>query len=118
MKKLLILIVAIALYFHFYPNEQVNNWLSEQKEMVLDTFSNATDTRVRLNSEKILEDVSQHFAQFNTEEETFISEMTSTRESVKAFYKKHCDNQQPSHKLHRENLKLVCQSISKYSNLL
>ena len=66
MKKLLILIVAGALYFHFYPNEKLNNWLLEQKSVVLSYFSDATDTQVRLSPTKVYKDISRDFAQFNS----------------------------------------------------
>ena len=68
MKKLLILIVAGALYFHYYPNEKLNNWLFEQKQTVLGYFSDATDTKVRLKSDKIYQDLAKDFGQFNSQE--------------------------------------------------
>jgi len=118
MKKLLILIVAAALYFHFYPNEKLNAWLSEQKAMVLSVFSDATDTKVRLKADKIYQDLSRDFAQFTTKEQEYIAEITSNRKSVKSFYNQYCDTKKQTPKLHRENLAKVCQVISQYSALL
>lgn len=117
MKKLLILIVAAALYFHYYPNEKLNSWFFEQKQTVLSYFSDATDTKVRLNSDKIYQDLTKDFAQFNQEEKAFVAEITSSREKVKNFNEQYCKTQKQTPKLHRDNLVKVCYTISKYSNL-
>ncbi len=118
MKKLLILIVAGALYLHFYPNEKLNTWLSEQKTMALETFSDATDTKVRLKADKIYQDLQQNFAQFTPKEEAYVAEITASRKSVKEFYNEYCRSQKQTPKLHHENVKRVCQVINKYSSLL
>ena len=118
MKKLLILIVAGALYFHYYPNEKLNSWLFEQKQTVLGYFSDATDTKVRLKSDKIYQDLAKDFGQFNSQEKAFVAEMTSSREKVKAFNEQYCKTKKQTPKLHRDNLAKVCYTISKYSNLL
>lgn len=118
MKNLLILIVAGALYFHFYPNEKLNSWLSEQKTFVLGYFSDATDTKVRLNSDKIYQDLSKDFNQFSSQEKAFIKEMTSSRQKVNDFYTQYCLANKQTPKLHRENLIKVCRTIGNYSNLL
>ncbi len=118
MKKLLILIVASALYFHFYPNEKLNNWLLEQKSVVLSYFSDATDTKIRLKSDKIYQDLSNHFAQFNAQEQTYVAEITRSRKQVKSFYQSHCLDKKRTTKLQRDNLIKVCQTISEYSSLL
>jgi hypothetical protein len=118
MKKLLILIVAGAIYFHYYPNEKLNSWLFEQKELVLSYFSDATDTKVRLKSDKIYQDLSRDFSQFNNQEKAYVAEITSSREKVKAFNEKYCKSKKQTPKLHRDNLTKVCDTISKYSNLL
>ena len=118
MKKLLILIVAGALYFHFYPNEKLNTWLDEQKTMILGYFSDATDTKVRLKADKIYQDLSRDFAQFTGKEKAYVAEITSSRQSVKSFYNEYCNTKKQTPKLHRENLAKVCQVISQYSALL
>ena len=118
MKKLLILIVAGAIYFHFYPNEKLNSWVFEQKEFVLSYFSDATDTKVRLKSDKIYQDLAKDFGQFNSQEKAYVAEITSSREKVKSFNEQYCKSKKQTPKLHRDNLTKVCHSISKYSNLL
>ena len=116
MKKLLILIVAAALYFHYYPNEKLNSWLFEQKQTALSSFSDATDTQVRLNSDKIYQDLTKYFDQFNSQEKAFVLEMTSSREKVVNFNEKYCKPKKQTPKLHRENLVKVCYTINQYSN--
>lgn len=118
MKKLLILIVAAALYFHYYPNEKLNSWFFEQKQTVLSYFSDATDTKIRLNSDKIYQDLAKDFSQFNSQEKAFVTEITSSREKVKNFNEQYCKTKKQTPKLHRDNFAKVCNTISKYSNLL
>jgi len=118
MKKLLILIVASALYFHFYPNEKLNSWLLEQKNFIQSYFSDVTDTQVRLKSDKIYQDLAHDFKQFNNQEKAYVAEITSSREKVKSFNQQYCVGKKQTPKLHRDNLAKVCQTIAKYSNLL
>ena len=115
MKKLLILIVAASVYFHFYPNEELNTWLHEQKTVALSYFSEATDTKVRLSTAKVYKDLSREFSQFNSEEQKYVAQLTENRETVIAFHHKHCENKKQTPKLHRDNLVIVCNTISKYS---
>lgn len=118
MKKLLIVIVVGAIYFHFYPNEKLNSWVFEQKEFVLSYFSDATDTKVRLKSDKIYQDLAKDFGQFNSQEKAYVAEITSSREKVKRFNEQYCKSKKQTPKLHRDNLAKVCHTIGKYSNLL
>ncbi len=118
MKNLLILIVAIALFLHFYPQPKLTSWYQEQKSALLETFSDATDTKVRLNPDKIYRDLEVKFEQFNQDEQGFIKEITSSRKQVKTFYQKYCDNKNVhSPKLHHTNQKVVCDAISPYQSL-
>jgi hypothetical protein len=118
MKKLLILIVAAALYFHYYPNEKLNRWIFEQKQLVLSYFSEATDTKVRLKFDKIYQDLSRNFSHFSSKEIAYVAEITSNREKVKKFNEQYCRSKKQTPKLQRDNLAKVCRAISKYSNLL
>ncbi|SEL49446.1 hypothetical protein SAMN05216262_11245 [Colwellia chukchiensis] len=118
MKKLLILIVAIALYFHFYPNEKLNLWLAQQKTSILSLFSDATDTKIRLKSDKIYQDLSRDFATFNSQEQAYVAEITASRASVNRFNETYCLGKKRTPKLQRENLLKVCETIAQYANLL
>jgi len=115
MKNILILIVAAAIFLHFYPQPELESWFNEQKETALATFSDATDTKVRLKSDKIYQDLEPKLAQFNEEEKKFLKEITASRESVKAFYYQYCEKDKFSPKFHRTNQKLVCETIYKYT---
>ncbi|MEW6990578.1 hypothetical protein AADZ91_07790 [Colwelliaceae bacterium 6441] len=117
MKNILILIVAIAIYLHFYPQPELERWYNEQKTLVLSSFSEATDTKVRLNPNKIYNDIKPKFEQFNQEEQKFVREITTSREDVKRFFKRYCQDNQPTPKLHQKNQKQVCQTISNYQSL-
>ena len=115
MKNILVLIVAAAVFLHFYPQPELETWFEQQKTAVLKIFSDATDTKVRLKADKIYQDLEPKFDQFNSEEEKFLKEITSSRDAVKEFYFTYCDKQQFSPKFHRKNQELVCQKISEFS---
>lgn len=118
MKNLLILIVAAALFLHFYPQPELEDWLAEQKALVINTFSDATDTQVRLKADKIYTDLKSQFGHFSDEEQIFLKEMTVDRKSVKAFFTEFCVDKQQSPHFHRENQTTVCNKIRQYSSLL
>jgi hypothetical protein len=118
MKNLLILIVAVALFLHFYPQPEVDEWFSEQKNVISNAFSEATDTKVRLKADKIYTDLKSQLVNFSLEEQQFLKEITSDRKSVKAFFTDFCNAKQQSPHLHRDNQAKVCKTIAQYSSLL
>ncbi len=118
MKKLLILIVATALFLHFYPQPELEDWFTEQKTMVMETFSEATDTKVRLKADVIYKELENQFDRFTNEEQAFLQEMTIDRKSVKSFFVTFCEGKQRSPNFHRDNQEKVCRKISQYSGLL
>ena len=117
MKNLLILIVAIALFLHFYPQKELTELYEQSKEKILTTFSDATDTRVRLNSKKVKKDLEKYQKQFNEQEQNYINEITRPRKSVVNFYREYCETSKRTAKLHLSNQKLVCDAIIPYQSL-
>jgi len=117
MKKLLILIVAVAIFLHFYPQPKLEAWYNEQKTLILGKFSESMDTKVRLSPQKVFRDIELKFNQFNSEEQTFIKELTSNRKDVVEFFKTYCeDGNRYSPKLHRNNQAVVCDAIKPYQS--
>lgn len=117
MKNLLILIVAGAIFLHFYPQPKLEAWYGEQKSFILAKFSDATDTKVRLSPKKVYRDIEPSFDQFNGEEIKFVNEMTSSREAVKQFFDEYCESKKQTPKLHKKNQTLVCKKITPYQSL-
>lgn len=118
MKNILVLIVAIALFLHFYPQPQVTKFYNQQKAALLDGFSEFSDTKVRLKAEKILLDLQPKLANFSSQEIDYLKEMTTTRSKVKAFYQQYCTTQTSSIIFHPTNQATVCQTISHYESML
>lgn len=118
MKNLLILIVAIALFLHFYPQPKVERWYNEQKDNVLLAFADATDTSVRLKVSKVYDDLEPKLSSFNKKEKVFVTELTSSRKKVTDFYNNHCKKNVREYKLQSANQLKVCQSIGKFSRFL
>ena len=116
-KKLLVIIVAVSLFLHFYPQSELTLWLNQQKASLIKGFSAATDTQVRLKSEIIYTELKPQFNQFTSGEQNFLYQITRSRESVITFYKTFCVTQRTTPKLHRDNLALVCKKITNYQRL-
>lgn len=118
MKNLLILIVAAAVFLHFYPQPEVTKFYNEQKEALLDGFSEFSDTKVRLKADKVFTDLQAKLASFSAEEVKYLKEITSSRAKVKAFYQSYCKEQMKSITFHPNNQESVCHTISQYENML
>ncbi|WP_114324936.1 hypothetical protein [Candidatus Colwellia aromaticivorans] len=118
MKNLLILIVATALFLHFYPQPEVTKFYNDQKKMLLDGFSEFSDTKVRLKADKIFVDLKAKLSQFSAEEVEYLKEVTSSRANVKSFFEEYCKSEKRSAIFHSDNQIEVCQTISQYESML
>jgi len=118
MKNLLILIVAAALFLHFYPQPELEDWFEEQKNSITEVFSEATDTQVRLKADKIYTDLKSQFENFSAEEQEFLRKMTTDRKSVKAFFSEFCKGDKQSSHFHHSNQEKVCHKIEQFSAFL
>lgn len=114
MKNLLILIVAAAVFLHFYPQPELEQWYQEQKNSILKSFNNATDTKVRLSARKVYSDLEPAFKRFSPEEISYTKELTANREKIIEFYYKHCDKNKPDYNFQAANQKEVCKVIGQY----
>lgn len=118
MKNLLILIVATALFLHFYPQPEVTKFYEEQKEALLARFSEFSDTQVRLKADKVYTDLQSKLANFSAEEVKYLKDITSSRSNVKEFYQSYCKEKASSITFHPTNQASVCKAIRKYENML
>jgi len=116
MKKLLILIVSVALFLHFYPQPELKKWYTDQKKWVVTTFTDITDTQVRLKTEKVFNDLKPEFKHFSPEEIEYITQLTSDRKALIAFYFAHCDVHEPDFNFQSANQIKVCSAIQQYRN--
>jgi hypothetical protein len=118
MKNLLILIVAGALFLHFYPQSEVTQFYNDKKNRLLDGFAEFSDTKVRLKSDKILSDLKPHLNRFSAEEVEYLKEIARSRISVKDFFEQYCLNKKHSIIFHPSNQIEVCKTIGKYESML
>jgi hypothetical protein len=118
MKKLIIIIAFAALYLHFYPNEKLNTWYNQEKANLVTKFSEATDTGIKLRSEKVYTDLEPQFDSFSEEEIVELKNITATRAKVKNFYETYCNSDQESPIFNHINKEKICITIDKYAALL
>mgnify|MGYP005986879033 CR=1 FL=1 len=118
MKNILILIVAAAVFLHFYPQPEVTKFYNETKETLLDSFSEFSSTSVRLKADKILLDLKPQFNSFSSQELDSLKEITSSRENVMSFYQAYCKDEKRSAIFHPTNKAKICKTIAQYENML
>ena len=118
MKHLLILIVAVAVFLHFYPQPEVTNFYNETKASMLNGFSELSDTSVRLKADKIFIDLKPELNSFSNEEVVSLKEMTSSRSNVNDFYQSYCKTQTRNNNFHQINQEKICKTISHYASML
>lgn len=118
MKKLLILIVAFAVFLHFYPQPELENWYNEQVSILKGDLNSSTDTKLRLKSDKIFIDLKPELASFSPEEVTLLKEISASREAVNEFNNGYCKTSKRHYTLHPANQSKICNTIAKYGNLL
>ena len=118
MKNLLILIVAFAVFLHFYPQPHLEKWYEYKKQSTLDALSNIFDTKARLNTDKILTDLKSKMGDLSQQERVQLEQLVSSRKSVKAFYADICLAKKPQIIFRPVVQREICQTISEYTNLL
>ena len=116
MKNLLILIVAAAVYLHFYPQPELEQWYQDKKNSALTSFNDATDTRVQLSNKKVYSDLEPSFNHFTPEEVVYAKEITADTKKIISFYKAHCEKPEPDFNFQTTNQKTVCKVIGRYTN--
>jgi hypothetical protein len=118
MKHLLTLILAAAVYFHFYPNEEVTKFYQTKIEYLKSFFSEVGDTKIHLKADKIYTDLESELESFSEKEVERLKVITSSRMVVKEFYQQICQTEKRDIVFHITNQKKVCSTISRYTSLL
>ena len=118
MKKLLILIVGFALFLHFYPQPELEEWYNGLKSDALDGFSDTFDTEARLKTDVILIDLKEEMKLFTPKERKQLEDIADSRRSVKAFYTDYCLVNKREFKMRAGVQKAICKTISKHTRLL
>jgi hypothetical protein len=109
--------VAASLYLHFYPNKKVTEFYNKQKQVLLDNFSDFSDTKVRLKADKIYLDLENNLESFSEKEVERLKEITSSRDNVKSFYSTICQTDIRDIEFHITNQKKVCSTINRYTSM-
>ena len=118
MKHILILIVAAAVFLHFYPQPIVTQFYEDTKATLLDDFAEFSDTSVRLKSDKIYTDLESEFDSFSAGEIDSLKEISSSRSNVNDFYQTYCIGKKRSGIFHPTNQSKICKKIGQYENML
>ncbi|GAA6171460.1 hypothetical protein NBRC116592_11300 [Colwellia sp. KU-HH00111] len=118
MKNLIILIVAAAVFLHFYPQPEVTQFYDKTKAQLLEGFAEFSDTSVRLKADKIYTDLEPQLDTFSMDEIASLQQITSSRKNVGEFYQAYCKGNKRNVVFHPANKSKVCKTIDKYQNML
>ena len=118
MKKLLILIVGIAIYLHFYPQPELNTWLYQQKEKYLDDYMDVFDTKAQIHVGEIWQDLQPKTHSFTPKEKRLAREITTSKSKTKSFYRDFCKARKREFIFQENNQKRLCLTIHKYADTL
>lgn len=118
MKNIIILIVAAAVFLHFYPQPEVTKFYNDTKARLLESFAEFSDTSVRLKADKILIDLEPQLGSFSAAEVESLKEITSSRKNVNSFYQTYCKGKKRNTVFHPVNKAKVCKTIDNYQSML
>ncbi|TRX58010.1 hypothetical protein [Thalassomonas sp. M1454] len=113
-KKILVIIVAAAVYLHFYPNEELTNWFNSSKEEAQTKFADISDTKAKVAPSKLISVLQRDFKNFTKFEVAYVKELAESRENLREFHKTYCETEQGNERLRREHVKKVCSTLEQY----
>lgn len=113
-KNLLIIIIAAAVYLHFYPNEEFNEWLDVQKENADEFIADTFDTKARMSPQKLLSGMENEIKQFTQNETSYFESIIESRSELKDFYNEYCGTTKRNPNLRDKQVDTVCEKINKY----
>ena len=114
LKNLLIIIVAIAVYLHFYPNQALTNWYEATKESATTQFADISDTKARVAPSKLINELRQDFKKFSKNEVAYVKELAQSRDSLRKFHKDYCQTGKDNMRLRRDYQLIVCSKLEQY----
>lgn len=114
MKKILILIVGISLYFHFYPNSEGVQWYENQKEAFLTMLSKSMKVTSKTNLSGLYDELEKKFNSFSEIELQNLKVITNTSDDLTRFYEDNCVGGKTTKLFHPDNADKVCRKIASY----
>lgn len=119
MKKILILIVGIAIYLHFYPQEELTQYYEDKKAELMTKLSQSTKVSFTTNLHNIYEELKAEYIGFSSAELAEIKAVTRSVDHLTEFHQKVCLQGQASNTpFHPDNLDKVCQKITQFINTM
>jgi hypothetical protein len=118
MKKFILVIVAVALYLHFYPSSELNLWYEDKKSELYSIFASLSDTHISINTDKVYGEIARHFDSFSSEEMNYVRDITSSTNNLKTFHQNYCEKEQRNDALQGKNQQTICKLLKQYRSLL
>jgi hypothetical protein len=115
MKKILILIVLIAMFLHFNPQPEVTQWYENKKSELLNIMAESTVSTSKIETKNLFSAFQNEFLGFSTDELKKLKDITHSIDDISAFHQKHCkDGASRSNLFHPDNEDKVCQKLTNF----
>ena len=118
MKKILILIVSIAIYLHFYPQPELIQYYEDKKAEFLKELSQSTKVTFKKDLSFMYQDITQGNIGFSGAELENLKSITSSLDNLTAFYKENCQASSVQKLFHPDNIDKVCSKAQSFISTL
>lgn len=112
MKKILILIVGIALYLHFYPQPELIQLYEDKKSELLTQLESSTKVTFKVNLADTYRLWEKELSGFSKQELSNLKEVLTSFDSVTNFYDENCHGNVTIKLFYADNHDKVCNKLA------
>lgn len=108
MKKLLILIVSVAIYLHFYPNPALTEFYQDKKNQLLNKMSQSSKVTFKKKMNNIYKEIKAEYVGFSATELAKLKDITQSVESIEQFNEEYCIKGKKNKNFHPDHIDKIC----------
>lgn len=108
MKKLLILIGLIVLFVKFNPFPEVDDFIEEKSEPVIELWDKITDPNLQAKAKNVVTNLGENWQYYSEEQQEYVQQITDSKEQLEAFLDEYCKQSKVNPILFGDRLKEVC----------
>ena len=112
MKKILILIVGIALYLHFYPQPELIQLYEDKKSELLSRLENSTKVTFKVNLADTYKKWEKELNGLSKQELSNLKEVLTSFDSVMNFYDENCHGNITAKLFYSDNHDKICNRLA------
>lgn len=118
MKKLLILIVSVAIYLHFYPHPAISAFYEEKKAQLLNKMSQSSKVTFKKTMNNIYNEIKTEYVGFSSTELAKLKEITQSVASIEQFNTEYCVQGKENKNFHPDHVDKICVKTASFLSSL